>query len=116
VMGAATATAVDIDTHARQVARTNAERNGVVDRLDIVDTLHGGARFDLVCANLTIDVHEQVAADLGDRVEPGGTVVVGGILEPQADRALAAYSSLSEADRSARDGWVALELRPASGR
>lgn len=116
VLGAAAVTAVDVAADARRLAHANALHNGVADRLDIVDAPGDGRRFDLVCANLTIDMHERVAADLCPRVEPAGTIVISGVLEAQADRALAAYAPLTEAGRSARDGWIGFELSPATGR
>ena len=56
-----------------------------------------------------------MAPDLTARVEPGGLLVLSGILVPQADDVRAAYAGLEELERLTRGEWVALVLRRPRG-
>ena len=48
---------------------------------------------------------------LGDRVTPGGLLVLSGILAPQQDEVRAAYGQFALEEAPAKGGWVALVLR-----
>ncbi len=107
--------AVDRDPAARRAAVANARRNGVVEHLHVAPKATG-RNYDLIAANVTIDVHEAVAADLVDRLAPTGALLVTGILTEQVDRAAAAYAPLVEVVRADAAGWTLLELTCALGR
>ena len=67
--------------------------------------------FDLVLANLLLPVMEELGPSWSPGVAPGGAIVVGGLLEHQLDRAVAALGVLVGAALH-RDGeWVAAVLR-----
>ncbi|MCL6443555.1 MAG: 50S ribosomal protein L11 methyltransferase [Alicyclobacillus sp.] len=110
---AARVAAVDVDPVAVQATRSNAELNGVA--LDVrrggPDALPTGA-FDLVLANLTLDIHREVAAQLAALAADGGVVVASGIVEDQEAEARDVFSRAGLHARRVRalDGWVALVL------
>lgn len=103
--GARDIIAVDIDEAAVTSTRQNAEANGV--------TLHAGlpgeaqGSYHTVLANILATPLKVLAPLLCSHVAPGGSLVLAGILDRQADELAEAYAShakLSVSDRE--DGWV----------
>ncbi len=90
--------AFDFDPAAVRVARTNAIRNRVAKRLHIFRQdllllpLRGGARFDVICANLTSDLLVRHAKRIMRRLRPTGTLIVAGILRTQFAGVLRIYA------------------------
>lgn len=79
--------AVEIDTEAVRLAKANARRNGVGRRirfhsLDLA-RFNPGRRYSLVCANLVSNLLLAERDRLLRRVQPGGTLVLAGILETE---------------------------------
>jgi ribosomal protein L11 methyltransferase len=125
LLGAAPVTAVDIDPEAVRIARENFRENGVADGIraacgsldDLLDGRLGAKSADLVLANILAVVLAQMLSDgLGRLVNPGGVLVLSGILEEQSatvERAIA-DAGLSLQGRRQFDDWVLLEaLNPA---
>lgn len=93
----AQATASDIDPISIAVVRENAELNGVGEIMLVVadglshPDLASRAPYDLVIANILaqplIDMAPQIAAS----VAPGGTLVLAGLLDTQAEAVASAY-------------------------
>lgn len=112
LLGAGSVRAVDIDPVALDATMAAARHNAVDDRLEVdstpVEQLDG--RFDLVLANLLAPILEALAPALTRKVAPGGALVVGGVLDEQVDRVVAALAPLQVLDRRDDDGWVALAL------
>ena len=109
--GAARIDAVDIDPAAVQSARDNAQANGVELRAGLPDQADG--RYDTVLANILATPLKMLAPLLCAHVVPGGTLVLAGILERQADELKASYepyAGLEVAD--IQDGWVLMTARP----
>lgn len=112
-LGAADILAVDNDVNAVAVARRNARANAVAHQIRV---LHGslaevGEPYDLVVANILAHVIIDMAASgLDTRIRRGGTLVVSGILEEQANDVAAALGArgLSVIERRQRESWVAL--------
>jgi ribosomal protein L11 methyltransferase len=103
-------TATDIDPEAIAAARIHARLNGV--RLHLVRADAGGAfrseAFDLVLANLTAPLLGAHARDMGALLEPGGNLVLSGLLETDLAEVQAAFTSLG-LPRVRREGeWAAL--------
>lgn len=102
--------ALDTDPDAVVTTRRNAAANGVADRITVLEgeaaTAAGPA--ELVTANLTVDVHEHVASAVVELADPR-VVLVSGILDHQAPRAVAAYGG-REVDRRVDGEWVGLVL------
>jgi ribosomal protein L11 methyltransferase len=113
LLGAAGATAVDIDTDAPGVTRRNAAANGVGPLVDAsrtpVESVAGC--FDVVVANIGPRVLRELAGPLRARVAPGGLLVLAGLLDGQADERRADHPQLVEVGRRSTEGWTALVLR-----
>jgi ribosomal protein L11 methyltransferase len=103
--GAQQIDAVDIDPAAVESTRANAKANGVALNAALPDAAQG--RYPLVLANILATPLKLLAPLLAGHVAPGGSLVLAGILERQADELSAAYApwcELAVADRE--DGWV----------
>jgi ribosomal protein L11 methyltransferase len=103
--GASEVIAVDIDEAAVQSTQLNAEANRVVLDAGLPDKAVG--TFGLVLANILATPLKVLAPLLCSHVASGGSLVLAGILERQADELIAAYApycKLSVAD--AEDGWI----------
>jgi len=81
--------AFDFDPAAVRVARANAIQNRVARRVRIFRQdlillpLRGGAKFDVICANLTSDLLVEQAKRIVRRLRPIGTLILAGILKIQ---------------------------------
>jgi len=113
---AAAITAVDNDPEATETTRENADLNTLADRLEIstgtARELEG--RHDLILANIRPSVLIPIAADLAAALEPGGTAVLSGILDEEAEQVIAAYhdAGLRLSRRHDLNEWSALVLSP----
>jgi ribosomal protein L11 methyltransferase len=90
--------ASDIDPEAVKVAIDNARDNGVGGRMDVVTAVglhHPAIRergpYDLITANILAKPLVQLAGDLTDVLEPGGTLVLSGFLRHQEAGVFGAY-------------------------
>ena len=106
---------IDVDPLAIDVARENAAINRVDRSVELVvgEAESLDELFDTVIANLTADVISAIAPTLADRVKPGGTLVVSGVLAEQRDGVEGDLRAHAFALLSARQKgeWVALVLR-----
>jgi ribosomal protein L11 methyltransferase len=108
--GAQVIDAVDIDPAAVESTRLNAEANGVRLQAALPDAAEG--RYDTVLANILATPLKVLAPLLCAHVAEGGSLVLAGILERQADELKAAYAphlALEVAD--AEDGWILMTGR-----
>jgi len=118
-LGARAALGVDIDPEAVQAAQANAELNGVAERLQVklgsvAEILGEGAslkRAPLVLANILAPVIVRLLDDgLANLLDPGGVLILSGILDEQAaevEAALRAHGLVLLEQRQIAD-WVAL--------
>jgi len=103
--GAAAVDAVDIDPAAVDSSRANATANGMTLNAGLPDAAAGA--YPLVLANILATPLKLLAPLLAGFVAPGGSLVLAGILERQADELKAAYApflTLEVSDRE--DGWI----------
>jgi ribosomal protein L11 methyltransferase len=103
--GAARIDAVDIDEAAVESTRLNAEANAVQLNAGLPDKAEG--RYQTVLANILATPLKLLAPLLCGHVAPGGSLVLAGILERQADElkeAYAPYARLHVGD--SEDGWI----------
>ena len=110
--GAQAIDAVDIDAAAVDACRANAAANGVALDASAPDGATG--RYELVLANILATPLKLLAPLLCGHVQPGGDLVLAGILERQADELRAAYApwcALDVADSD--DGWILMTGRVA---
>ncbi|MBB3177097.1 50S ribosomal protein L11 methyltransferase [Variovorax sp. Sphag1AA] len=108
--GARDIDAVDIDEAAVESTRLNADANGVHLNAGLPEAASG--RYDVVLANILATPLKVLAPLLCGYVAPGGSLVLAGILERQADelkQAYAPYASLEVSD--SEDGWILMTAR-----
>jgi len=108
--GAPEIDAVDIDEAAVSSTRLNAEANGVRLNAGLPEAAKG--RYDTVLANILATPLKVLAPLLHSHVAPGGSLVLAGILERQADelkQAYAPYAALEVSD--SEDGWILMTAR-----
>ena len=95
-LGARSVEGFDYDPHAVTVALENAARNGVAEQVEFFERdLLGwkprpSEQWNCVCANVFADILAAAAPTLAKVLEPGGHLVVSGILREHADECLAA--------------------------
>ncbi|MGB7876340.1 MAG: 50S ribosomal protein L11 methyltransferase [Anaerolineales bacterium] len=120
-LGAQTALGVDIDIESVRNARENAEENGIGEEFiiaqgSVAEVLAGEFPFKqapLVVANLLAPIINRLLEDgLADLVEPGGKVILSGILQEQEDKVLEAAQAkgLVLSERKEMGDWMALVL------
>ena len=103
--GATQVDAVDIDTAAVESTEYNAQANGVQLHAGLPDKASG--QYQTVLANILATPLKVLAPLLCKHVAPGGSLVLAGILERQAQElkdAYAPYLQLTVAD--SEDGWI----------
>ena len=121
--------ATDVDSIAIEVARDNSAINHVplghgagelllvvADGMDS-PLVAARAPFDLIVANILAGPLIELAPQLTEALAPGGTIILAGLLDTQADAVIGAYEerSVSLAGRGAGE-WpvLILEARPPS--
>lgn len=103
--GARAVDAVDLDPVAVQATQANAAANGVRLNVGLPDAASG--RYDVVLANILASPLKVLAPLLCAHVAAGGSLVLAGILERQAEELQQAYRpwlALRVADT--QEGWV----------
>jgi ribosomal protein L11 methyltransferase len=114
-LGVARVLAVDDDPDAIAVATENAARNDVSARVECrvtdVAALQTPAA-PLVVANLLTAAHHRFAATYARHVDAGGRLVLGGILEAEADTVLESVAAhgFGRVEAIRIDGWTTLVL------
>jgi ribosomal protein L11 methyltransferase len=83
MLGAAPVVAIDVDEAAVEVTRENAVRNGVdgVVTASTTPLSDVAGTFDVVVANVGAPVIDELEHELDDHVAPGGTLLLGGLLD-----------------------------------
>lgn len=116
IFGAAKVEARDFDPTAVRVARANAKANGIngvkFERSDVL-AWKPDRRWPVVMANVYGPVLIQASPQIAAAVEPGGILIISGILREQADDVLAAFRSQGlRVERVTRKGkWVTALMR-----
>lgn len=112
ILGASDVAVRDIDPQAIDATRANASRNGVADRIRVLEDGDPLPAADLLLANILAGPLVDLAPVFTGALAPGATLVLSGILGSQADDVLRAYEDGFEFDDPAeRDGWVCLAGR-----
>ena len=103
--GANEVDAVDIDEAAVQASELNAQANGVTLRCGLPELAQG--RYQTVLANILATPLKVLAPLLCAHVAPGGSLVLAGILERQAEELQAAYAPYCRLEvADAQEGWI----------
>ena len=117
LLGAAAVDGVDIEPVAVRSARENADRNGVgsivrIEQGSVGDGQPFHAEYDLVVANIIARILIELASSLAQVVRPGGTLILGGIIDSKETAVRDAFDDvgLSLVRREACEDWVSLVL------
>ncbi len=102
--------AVDIDPAAVESTLANSAANGATLTAALPDAAKG--LYALVLANILASPLKLLAPLLCGHVAPGGSLVLAGILDRQADELKAAYAPWLVLDvTDAQDGWILMSAR-----
>jgi ribosomal protein L11 methyltransferase len=114
-----TVLATDIDPIAVATTEENARDNGVGELIDTLEAtgldhpaIAARAPYDLVVANILAGPLTQLAPGMGVITQAGGTAILSGILNTQADGVIAAYEKAGFVlrDHLKRKDWTTLLL------
>lgn len=109
----------DHDIEAIETARENAENN-LLERVEFSQLDLAGPvplpTSDLVLANIRPEVLIPAAPMIQAALTVGGRLILSGILEPEGDAVLAAYTELELLARPREADWCALVLGKRNGR
>lgn len=114
-LGASEALGLEIDEDANRDATTNAEKNGVADRVSFGTEWPEG-RFELVVANILRGVLVALRDDILARLAEGGTLVLSGLASTDVPVLVAAYAPRlggARPDVFERGDWRTLVWRRA---
>jgi ribosomal protein L11 methyltransferase len=106
----------DIDGPSVQAARGNARLNRVGPLVEAIEadgvvSLRRHGPFDLIFANILLRPLQRFATPLTQLIAPGGRLILSGILNAQANAAMASYHGLVLEHRIVIDGWTTLVLK-----
>jgi ribosomal protein L11 methyltransferase len=110
----AEALAIEIDPRAAAIAEINARQNKVAQRMRVIAgdgaRYIAGKQFDLVFANILMRPLIRLAPKLTRALEPGGTLILSGLLRSQAPLVREAYASrgLLLARQIPKEAWMTL--------
>lgn len=112
-LGAHRAIATDIDARTLDVARDNAARNGVAERLQVCEpaALASATSADVVIANILAGPLIELAPTLTRLVRTGGSLALSGLMTHQADEVRLAYLPAFQLEPRQREEWVLLAGR-----
>lgn len=111
-LGAREAFAVDNDPQAVRASKENAANNGVAQQLHCMldHEFDEKAPFDIVLANILAEPLIHLAPTLQAHLKAGGSMVLAGLLDRQAEHVEAAYPDI-EWTRKSLQGWTRLAGR-----
>jgi ribosomal protein L11 methyltransferase len=117
-LGAASVDALDIDPIAAEVARANCDENGIGPEVEVrTGSLARGhaSRYDLVISNISTPANTALAPHFGDVVSPGGTLILSGILSPDAQAVIDAMKVAGFTPLGVKEerDWCAIQMRRA---
>ncbi|HTN26214.1 MAG TPA: 50S ribosomal protein L11 methyltransferase [Burkholderiales bacterium] len=109
-LGAASSLAIDIDPQALLATRENAARNQVTERLTVAlpDAAPRG-QAEILLANILAEPLMELAPSFAERVAPGGSIVLSGILRGQAAPVASRYAAWFDMGPAVlREDWALL--------
>lgn len=111
LLGAKRVCAVDIDKQAVRATRENAEANGVASHIETpaIDDA-GPERYDIILANILARPLMSLAPTLTALMQPGGRLVLSGLLHRQVEAVQRAYTPhFKFAEPAQQDDWMRLD-------
>ncbi len=118
MLGAQGVICVDNDPQALEASAVNAERNGVLDKINCqLPESFSASGADIVLANILSGPLVDLAPVITACTKKGGRIVLSGLLEEQQGQVLSAYrDSCVLVDTASHDGWCRLDLRKFQAR
>jgi ribosomal protein L11 methyltransferase len=119
-LGASSAHGVDVESAALAVTMENAQRHGVADRVSVGHNLGSDEAlvYPMVVANILAPVLIELAPQIVARVASHGVLILAGLIAPQVDSVVAAFTAADPALGLAHvdeDGeWRGLTLQRAT--
>jgi len=113
----ADALAIEIDHRAAAIAKINARQNKVEPRMQVIAgdgaRYIAGKQFDLIFANILMRPLIRLAPKLVKALEPGGTLILSGLLRQQAPLVREAYANrgLILEKQIPKEAWMTLVWR-----
>jgi ribosomal protein L11 methyltransferase len=113
----ADALAIEIDHRAAAIAAINARQNKVASRMQVIAgdgaRYIAGKKFDLIFANILMRPLIRLAPKLVRSVEPGGTLILSGLLRQQTPLVREAYANrgLILEKQIPKEAWMTLVWR-----
>jgi ribosomal protein L11 methyltransferase len=114
-LGASFTLGIDVDPVGVEVAGENARNNGVEDRFHTATTplscVEG--RYDLILANVLAEILSDLKQEITARLEPGGKLVLSGILSAKSDSVAKEYEAIGcrFVAKKEEGQWAALLFR-----
>jgi ribosomal protein L11 methyltransferase len=115
-LGASSVTGIDIDEWAYTNALENVERNGVAGRVQILQTplpSIADSGFDLIVANIQLDVIAELLVEMTARLAGDGSLVLSGLFlaDKPALEELLDRNGLHITEELSENEWVAVAAR-----
>lgn len=114
LLGSSKVHACDIDEASLEIARKNAKKNDVditVYKSNLLDNVEDS--FDIVLANIVVEVIEEMVGDLRKVLKEDGYFIVSGVLKSKKDRLIKAFQKegLVVVDSLEKNEWTSLVAR-----
>lgn len=114
-LGAKPVLGLEIDSEALEVARANLERNGVAGSMSVIEAPleQVKKKYDVVVANLTASLLNQMANSLTQLVSEKGMLLVSGILTEQVEEVVKRFQThyFNVVKSWSREEWHTILLR-----
>ncbi|MEG1996570.1 MAG: 50S ribosomal protein L11 methyltransferase, partial [Oscillospiraceae bacterium] len=114
LLGAKSATGVDIDELAVKIAYENATLNNVQQKIklvcgDLTEKISG--KYDLICANIVADVIIRLCQTITNFCHDSSVLIVSGIIDERCDEVIFALENagFNIDERLEENGWVSLK-------
>lgn len=119
--GAQQVIACDVDEEAVLATRELAQAHGVGDRVqahhgstEVIHTVLGHHRVDVVVANVLFVVHREVHTDIAALLSRGGTLIVSGVLHDQEHELRELYGDFTVTRELSNGDWLGAVLQPTT--
>jgi ribosomal protein L11 methyltransferase len=106
-LGATQVTGLDIDPQALIATEHNANLNDLAVETLLPDQTPN-CTFDVVIANILANPLIELASTLTELTQPGGKIVMAGLLDEQAEQVKAAYPAITFDSDVSKEGWTRL--------
>ncbi|HEU5357836.1 MAG TPA: 50S ribosomal protein L11 methyltransferase [Gemmatimonadales bacterium] len=120
LLGASRAVGIELDGDAVPIAQSNADKNGVSDRVVFIHGDAGrsaalGAPADVVCANILRNINVSLLPAITDAMAPGAVAIFAGMEETEEVlfRPQLAAAGFTAVDEARDEGWWSVAARRA---